>query len=157
MQFAYMLNCKQVFIACISPTCQLANKFYSTQSIYLLTRQPVFIACISPACKLANKYLWHANHLLVNSSTCIYSTQTIYLLTCKQVFYSKQLVYFLSQSQSTKILKQCVMSPQIQRGISLIVLPLLSERAGERLYETPLYFTVTLLSRMSFSCRRRSL
>ena len=105
MQFAYMLNCKQVFIA-----------------------------CISPACKLANKYLWHANHLLVNSSTCIYSIQTIYLLTCKQVFYSKQLVYFLSQSQSTKILQQCVMSPQIQRDIPLIVLPLPSERAGERLF-----------------------
>ena len=45
---------------------------------------------------------------------------------------------FLLQNQPPKTLKRCVMHSQVQRGISLIVLPLPSERAGERLFFTPL-------------------
>ena len=52
---------------------------------------------------------------------------------------------FLLQNQPPKTLKHRFMSSQIQWGISLIVLPLLSERVGERLlrvcfrlYEIPL-------------------
>ena len=41
---------------------------------------------------------------------------------------------FLLQNQFFKTFKHRFMSPQTQRGISLIVLPLLSERAGERLF-----------------------
>lgn len=44
-----------------------------------------------------------------------------------------QLIYFSSSKLAHKILKHRFMPPQIQRGISLIVLPLPSERAGERL------------------------
>ena len=44
-----------------------------------------------------------------------------------------QLIYFSSSKLAHKILKHRFMPPQIQRGISLIVLPLPSERVGERL------------------------
>ena len=44
-----------------------------------------------------------------------------------------QLIYFSSSKLAHKILKHRFMPSQIQRGTSLIVLPLPSERAGERL------------------------
>ena len=44
-----------------------------------------------------------------------------------------QLIHFLTSEPAPKTLKRHVMHSQVHRGISLIVLPLLSERAGERL------------------------
>ena len=44
-----------------------------------------------------------------------------------------QLIYFSSSKLAHKILKHRFMPSQIQRGTSLIVLPLPSERTGERL------------------------
>ena len=44
-----------------------------------------------------------------------------------------QLIHFLTSEPAPKTLKRHVMHSQVHRGISLIVLPLLSERVGERL------------------------
>ena len=49
-----------------------------------------------------------------------------------------QLIHFLTSEPAPKTLKRHVMHSQVHRGISLIVLPLPSERAGERLFEIPL-------------------
>ena len=45
-----------------------------------------------------------------------------------------QLIHFLTSEPAPKTLKRHVMHSQVHRGISLIVLPLLSERVGERLH-----------------------
>ena len=45
-----------------------------------------------------------------------------------------QLIHFLTSEPAPKTLKRHVMHSQVHRGISLIVPPLLSERAGERLF-----------------------
>ena len=45
-----------------------------------------------------------------------------------------QLIHFLTPKPLHKILKHRFMHSQVQRGISLIILPLPSERAGERLF-----------------------
>ena len=45
-----------------------------------------------------------------------------------------QLIHFLTSEPAPKTLKRHVMHSQVHRGISLIVLPLPSERVGERLF-----------------------